>query len=120
MAAAPLYFDGTPLFWNNHSLFHYAGAAKHETIEDALGGISEAFQGLSKNNVRMTPKAGIVLAQMFDAAIETGYFILGETRPHDPTLPFDLAVNAEAISLLMQLFLNSTSPKPSTSTEKKS
>jgi hypothetical protein len=119
--AAPLFIDGTPIYWNNHSLFHYAATCEFETIEDALTGISDAFISMSaRKSTKMTPQVGVVLARMFDAAIETGYFMLGESRPHNPTLPFDFAVNPQAIEILMQLFIDSTSPKKGKAEEKKS
>lgn len=117
-----LYYEETPIYWNNHSLFHFAEAVGVETIDEALGTISAAFVALSnkKGSPKMTPQAGVVLARMFDSAIETGYFMLNEKRPVNRGLPFDLAVNPQAIEILMQLFVESTSAKPQKTAEKKS
>jgi hypothetical protein len=117
-----LFYNGTPLYWSNHSLFKYAEKVGFETIDEALQNIAGAFIDISsrKGGAKMTIRAGVVLAHMFDAAIDTGYLMLGQQRPNEPNLPFDFAVDAEAIQILMALFSDYTSAKPAKGEQKKS
>lgn len=116
-----VYHNGTPLCWNNHTLFTFADRVGVETIDEALQEIAVNFTSLSAKvgKARLTPKAGVTLAKMFDAAIESGYFMTGQPRPNEPALPFDLVVDPKAVEVLMELFVLSTTGKPLTKTEEK-
>lgn len=99
--------DSIPLAWNNYALFRFGELTQAETIEAALQSIVVALGSLGGKKPKMTPSAAIMLGQMFIVAIDAACFELSEQNKYPQSTAYDLVTDAEAITLLMQVFTDS-------------
>ena len=105
------YIDEIPLYWDNYALMHFCRGRNLSTINEGYKVIAKGFD--LKNN-EVTLESAEILTDVFDAAIEGGYFQQNMENPHKKGFGVRFITNVKAVALIVKQFQNSL-PKISNS-----